>query len=100
MRRRGGGRSGGGGRRGWSGGGLTKNLKHHGAAGRTFAFDGFAAIFHGFFHTIGNRLLGLALNAISFGHIKIYRQRFMRQTVDRGYPVRGTASIPKETRIK
>jgi hypothetical protein len=59
---------------GWSGrgsnGGFAQNFEHHGAAGGAFALDGFAAVFHGFFHAIGDGLFGLALDAISFRHKK------------------------------
>jgi hypothetical protein len=55
---------------GGSGSGLAEDLKHDGATGGTFALNGFAAIFHGFFNAIGDGLFGLALDAVSFRHKK------------------------------
>jgi hypothetical protein len=51
-------------------GGFAQDLKHHCATGRAFALDGLAAILHGFFNAIGDGLLGLALDAVSFRHKK------------------------------
>jgi hypothetical protein len=58
----------GGGGGGGRGVGLAQNLEHHGAAGGAFALDGFAAVFHGFLNAVGDGLLGLALDAVSFRH--------------------------------
>jgi hypothetical protein len=49
---------------------LAKNLEHYSAAGGAFAFNGLAAILHGFFDAIGDGLFGLALDAVSFRHKK------------------------------
>ena len=46
----------------------AKDLKHHHAAGRTLAFDGFAPVLHGFFHGLGNFFFCFAFNTISFRH--------------------------------
>jgi hypothetical protein len=54
---------------GAGGGGLAaQNFEHHRAAGRAFALDGLASVFHGFFDAIGDFPLGLAFDAISFSH--------------------------------
>ena len=48
-----------------------QNLKHDGAAGRALAFDGPAPVFHGFFNSAYDFLLGFAFDAVSFGHRKM-----------------------------
>jgi len=48
----------------------TQNFKHHCPAGRAFAFDGFAPVFHRFLDPIDDFLFRLALDAVSFGHKK------------------------------
>ena len=65
--------SSGGGRRSRARGGSlsAKDFKHNSATGRAFAFDGFSPVFHRFFHRIYDFLLGLAFDAVSFGHKKL-----------------------------
>jgi hypothetical protein len=55
-------------RRGYWRGLAAQNLEHHGAAGRAFAFDGFAPVLHCLLDRIDNLLLGLAFDAVSFRH--------------------------------
>jgi hypothetical protein len=54
--------------RGWRGSSFAQDFEHDGAAGGAFALDGLAAVFHGFFHAIGDGLFGLAFDAVSFRH--------------------------------
>src|SRR6266850_6846582 len=58
----------------------TKYLKHHGAARRAFSLNSLAPVFHRFFDTIDNFLLGLAFDTVSFRHRKRWPpRRFMRR---------------------
>ena len=46
----------------------AEDFEHDGVAGRAFAFDGLAPVFHGFFQGINYFLLGLTFDAVSFRH--------------------------------
>ena len=55
-------------------------FEHHSAAGRAFSLDCFAPIFHRFFDTIDDFLLGFAFDTVSFRHRKRWLpRRFMRR---------------------
>ncbi len=55
-------------------------FEHHSAAGRAFSLDCLAPVFHRFFDTIDDFLLGLAFDTVSFRHRKRWLpRRFMRR---------------------
>ena len=56
----------------------SQNLKHHGAAGGAFAFDGFAPVLHRLLDRIYDFFLRLAFDAVAFGHKSIAARHFMR----------------------
>ena len=48
----------------------SEDFEHHRTAGGTLTLHGLPAVFHGLFHTVGNRLFRLTFHAIAIGHIK------------------------------
>lgn len=67
----------------------TKNLEHDGAARWALAFNGFAAVFHGFFDSIDNVLLRLAFDAVTFSHKRLALLEPFGQARQSGRNLRG-----------